>query len=937
MEGFVSCSFEFSSASRPLLIPHVKSRSTNMWLQFEGISIHAFGSSRPGSLLLLAVLPAAMMGQATLFRNGRIITEDSLRSSASWFVVENGLFGRVGGPEETPPPVTNTVDLQGRTVMPGFIDAHIHFVDAALSSGRFDLGLVHDTADLRTRIEELILTSADEFVVGRNLHPDVLKGLASPRSWLDRQTPGKAVILVQKSGHAAVANSVALNRLGYGGNAHNDNGTLGHDPHGELDGRLYEAAAMKALEEAGNRLTDRTLVPSILEEQHMALVRGITTIGDNTFAPYHLRIYQALQRSGDLKLRVRARSFGRIPTTHDLMNGMGLRKMGFLGPRNDFDRVSYHAIKLFEDMSLSRPADMHDHAEPGGRIFYSEPELRESFLLHPRATFAFHVQGKTGVENILDAWEQASRKVPHHRHVLDHAGYIHPDQVRRAEDLGLSITVLAPQVYDMDRLLRDYKNSDPPLITSDLLDAREKVRNAHGALTSDLPYGMDTTFSEHPSVDAFNPFGNMAGLVEGTYPNGATIPGIAGKTLTIDEALLAYTVNGAHVLGEGSRVGRIAEGLWADFIILDKDPHEVPAGALKDVIVLATYIAGEGVYERGVTDTTFHTASLERIHPYDYSVSPVFGYDPTVGFVAGGAFFRYPLRVPGHYADVQTMFSMQGQYSAQVNYMRYGLGRKLDGKVTLGLTDMVQYYFGEGDDTKSADYIQFFAQRFNIRAALERGLGGPWHADLGLDHRSWTQQEVKDQENVVLRDGPIPNEHSTAFNAGLTWDSRDATSSTHKGSLISAGLTYLPGPLSNVTDGKDLLQLNAEVRSFRYLGSARWVLAGRIRTGWSSGTSTYLFRYALGGAEMLRGYYSNRFRGNDHLDAQAELRFALTGRWTVVGFTDAGSIGDDGLGRLLHSHGGGVRFAIKEQVVLRLDLGYGSDQNGVFFTFGQTF
>ena len=88
---------------------------------------------------------------------------------------------------------------------------------------------------------------------------------------------------------------------------------------------------------------------------------------------------------------------------------------------------------------------------------------------------------------------------------------------------------------------------------------------------------------------------------------------------------------------------------------------------------------------------------------------------------------------------------------------------------------------------------------------------------------------------------------------------------------------------------------------------------------------------------MLRGYYSNRFRGNDHLDAQAELRFALTGRWTLVGFTDAGSIGDDGLGRLLHSHGGGVRFAIKEQVVLRLDLGYGSDQNGVFFTFGQTF
>jgi len=895
-------------------------------------------AGRALTLLLITPLTSFVCrAQGTLFHNGNILTQDSLRPNATWFVVDDGRFLAVGGPGEDPPSSVQRVDLQGRTVMPGIIDAHIHFVDAALSSGRFDLGAVNDTATLRQRIMELARTSGDPVIVGRNLPPAVLEGLSSPRAWLDGCVPDRAVVLMLKSGHAAVAGSNALRMLGFGPSSRIKDGSLGRTTDGELDGWLYEAAAMRALEEAGARLTDRTLVPAILDQQQRALRYGITTIGDNTFAPYHLRIDQALEREGLLKLRVRARSYGRIPATHELMNGMGMRKMGFIGPRNDFDRVRYHAIKLFEDMSLSRPAGAHDHTGPGGKVFLPERKVLDEFLLHPRSTFAFHVQGKPGAENILQAWSQARPKVTPHRHVLDHAGYITTGQVERAADLGLAITVLAPQAYDLDRLLRDYAHSTPPIDTADLLNARPKVRLARAALTSDLPYGMDTVFAAYPRVDGLNPFGNMAALVEGRFPDGTPIAGMQGKTLTIDEALAAYTRNGAFALGDEEHAGRIASGTWADFIVLDSDPRTVAPNGLKDVQVLETYVAGEKVYDHAATNSTASTPLPHRIRPYDYNVSPVFGYDPTVGFIAGGAFFRYPLRTPGHYVDAQAMFSMQGQLSTQVNYQRFGLSKRSDGRVALGYTNMVQYYFGEGDSTKASGYDQVYADRINARPELIWKFGTKLRATLLADHRSRTEREVKDAEGTLITGRIAPDERSTAMAAELSWDTRDAVFSAHRGVFARAGLSYLPASFTNATGGNDLVQLNAELRAFRYLGSARWVLAARLRTGWSFGTSTYLFRYTLGGQDLLRGYYSNRFRGDDHLAGQLELRYAVTGRWTLVGFADAGAIGDGRLGRTLSSSGFGFRFAIKEQVVLRLDMGYGADQSGVFFTFGHTF
>lgn len=890
--------------------------------------------------LLLATAagwPGALQAQRALYHHAHVLTQDTLRPQAAWFVVENGRFAEVGSSDEPLPPADERIDLNGATVLPGFVDAHIHFVDAALSSGRFDLGEATDTTRLRVLLRGLLSTGADRITVGRNVAPTALEGLADPRAWLDRVGDGRAVLLVLKSGHAAVASTRALSLLGIGPRTRFKDGTVGRGADGALNGWLLEEAAMKALERTGSLLTDRTLVPAILDEQERLLRCGITSIGDNTFAPYHLRIYQALQREGALKLRIRARSYGRIPETDALMNGMGLRKMGFIGPRNDLERVSYHAIKHFEDMSLSQPPSAHGHGEPGGQVFLSEAQVRDAFLLHPRSTFAFHVQGKPGARNILGAWSDARRKVPPHRHILDHAGYIGQDELRQAHDLGLAVTIIAPQTFDLDRLLKDYRGMPGGLSTADLLDARAKFRIAHGALTSDLPYGMDTVFKSYPKVDGLDPFSNMAAHVSGRYPDGSRIPGTEGKTLTSAEAIAAYTRNGAFVIGTERMGGTIATGKWADFIVLDRDPTAVVPMDLYALTPTRTYIAGELVHDAAAARTVGPVRAAERIRPYDYNVSPVFGYDPIVGFIAGGAFFRYPLRTPGHYFDAQAMFSMQGQVGLQGSYQWFGMGRSIDGRLALGYTNMLQFYFGEGDRTQADRYVQLYAQRITARPELVWRIKPRMRATLLGDHRTWSEQEAKDAEGAPLALKIIPSERTTALGAEWSWDTRDAVAAAHRGVLLKVGASYVPKGFTSLPDAGDLLQVHGEARAFRYLGSAKWVMAARLRTGWSVGASTYLFRYTLGGGDLLRGYYSNRFRGDDYVAGQLELRRALAARWTLVGFLDAGSIGDDGLGRLLTSAGGGVRFAIKEQVVLRLDMGFGSDQQGLFFTFGHTF
>ncbi|MCB9250607.1 MAG: amidohydrolase family protein [Ignavibacteriales bacterium] len=356
------------------------------------------------------------------------------------------------------------------------------------------------------------------------------------------------------------------------------------------------------------------------------------------FSPFHFKIYQTLQTENKLKFRIWSRSYGRIPQTTDLMRGMGIQKLGFIGPKIDFNKIHFHAIKYFEDMSLSVPNESTHDLSPGGEVFLTKDDLIDLFLLNPQNNLAFHVQGKEGLENIIDAINFTKDRIPYHRNVLDHVGYADLEQINEIINLNQSTTIIASQVFDYPHILNEYENSKIPLIENDLMNNRLKYNIAKAALTSDFPYGMDTSFADYKNVDGLNTFPNLAVNTCGKFPDGTVIKGFENKTISVNDAIKSYTENGAYVLGLEDKIGKIKPGYFADFIIVNQDIEKLDPMELYNTKVNQTYINGEKVYdinEKMITEN--NQEPIESILPYDYSISPIFGYDPSQSFIFWGS------------------------------------------------------------------------------------------------------------------------------------------------------------------------------------------------------------------------------------------------------------------------------------------------------------
>lgn len=869
-------------------------------------------------------LTLSSIGQRTLFYNSKVFGRTD---PTSWFIVDHGKVAAIGDGRTLPDDsrFDRAVNLESRTVLPGIVDSHIHFIDGGLGMIQVNFSTVHDGSSLARYISERKNQLLDGLFIGRDLSYEAIKDIASPIKFLDDQLGQTPAIIFLKSGHAAVVNTSAMNKLGFNRTTKIEDGEIQKAEDGEFTGVLLEGAAMEANRLIGAMFSQATIEKAILAIQERALAYGITTIGDNTFNPWYYKIYQQMQINGSLKVRVRARSYGRIAETDGLMKGLGQKHLGFIGGGVDFDRVKYHAIKYFEDMSLSVPDGHTDVVVPGGKVYLGLDEVRDIFAVHPSSVIAFHVQGKAGLNNILTALESGGKKHP--RHVIDHAGYVSEREVQRIGELGLGVTLIGGQTFDYERLSRFYALHDPTFNPAELLDMRLKFVKTRAALTSDFPYGMDTTFEKYAHIDGLNPFPLMAANASGRYPDGSPIVGFENKTLSTEDAIRSYTENGAFVLGEENLFGKIDVGYEADFIVLKSEPRG--AMDLYTTEVGTTYVHGEKVFELG--QATVANTRLRKVSNKDYAVSPVIGYDPTLGMILGAAYFKFPLKVPGTYFDAQLQTLTSGKVNAMVNLTKFELRKNVNFGLSASYSNFFQYYFGEGNRTDAGNYSKLYADTYRVRPEFVFKSRAKIQWILFAEARGRREVKTTD-ENGQLIDRIVPDENRIAYGFTFRRDTRDNTFSTKKGVLYQLTTQVVPG-----ANEQTFIQVQGEIRHFRYIGRPDLVLSSRIAAGYTFGSVDYLFNYSLGGPFALRGDYSNRFRGDKYYVGQLELRFPIYKRLSGAMFTDAGDVTSNEWLKPTVTYGGGIRFALNENIKLRLDYGKAKDQTGVFFTFSEAF
>ena len=175
--------------------------------------------------------------QPSLFYNGHIFTSDPSDPYIGYFIVEDERISETGDSISVNriAQFKNKIDLQGKTVIPGIVDSHIHFIDGALGLLQVSLANVQSQDELATKLKSTSGQKLDGIYVARDLGSPALPETISPVAILDQLIPDSPAILFLKSGHAAVANTAGLKKLGFNAHTKIQDGTIGKDSLGNLN------------------------------------------------------------------------------------------------------------------------------------------------------------------------------------------------------------------------------------------------------------------------------------------------------------------------------------------------------------------------------------------------------------------------------------------------------------------------------------------------------------------------------------------------------------------------------------------------------------------------------------------------------------------------------------------------------------------------------
>ncbi len=560
--------------------------------------------------LLLLLLPVLTSAQDLLLHHGKIVSVDPEMTLHEAVLIEGGRIRAVGASEALMARArgqgTPMLDLEGRTVLPGLVDNHVHALSAGMSEYREPL----PPLDSFAAVQDYIRQRAKKTPKGRW----IVVPRTFPTRLAEMRMPTKDVLDVARdhpvmfdASYTVVVNSKGLEISKIAKfTANPPGGEIVVDDSGEPNGILKNAQGLLEGLEAAEELTREEKLDALEKMLHRYRAAGLTAVGDRAVNGESIALYRELHEQGKLPVRVvmtwrpgASAPFGEI--LRDLREQELLEGDAMLA-------LATYKVTLDGGMTIGTAFQRRPYGEFGRQLYgMTNPDNRGMRFVGPEKLLSIfrkardrgwqltsHAQGGGAIDTFLSVLEEMNedRPIAKERHHLMHASFQSPEAIRKMARLGVSADVQLPWLYFDGPALEKVMGTDGmryfiPLRT--YID--NGVRPAGG---SDHMVGFD----KNRAVNPYNPFFQMWMAITRARTRGAEPLFAEEEGATREEALRMHTIWAAEQQFAEDERGTIEVGKLADLVVIDRDYLTCPTEEIREIEPLMTILEGEIVYQR---------------------------------------------------------------------------------------------------------------------------------------------------------------------------------------------------------------------------------------------------------------------------------------------------------------------------------------------------
>lgn len=493
---------------------------------------------------------------------------------------------------------TQVIDLRGQTLMPGFVEPHVHIVLTAMVEGLWldlsNFSLPYDTIDTLSEKLRAALKSVPPggWLAGFGVDPSRTSPFMAELTVevLDKVSKDVPIFIINQSGHIAYVNSKAFEVAGVSNQTPNPpgGGIYVKDEKGNLTGKLIEPPSYLPFQAKMPVPTQQELIQAMRKTTKRLATKGVTTsaeitVGANLGLENEMGLYKYLLANGGLPVRVRAYLYGSaIPK-------------GFQGvkPNEGDDLFRYVGVKFISDGSTQglTAALNEPYAYPAGTTFRGNLNYKDEQLLATMRPYfdqgwqiSVHANGSRAVEQTLNNYAKLldGNAQPERRRLrIEHFTVTTPEQLIKTKQLGVVPGFTIGHVHYWGQAFNDQILG---AVRAECIDpsASLKKEGVRFAYHSDSPV---------------SPYGPLKYITQGVTrvwqsPLQRKVLG-PNERISVDDAIRAVTIDAAYQMMSDDKIGSLEVGKLADFVVLEKNPRATPPEQIGDIKVLQTWVGGK--------------------------------------------------------------------------------------------------------------------------------------------------------------------------------------------------------------------------------------------------------------------------------------------------------------------------------------------------------